>query len=169
MIYSIIVVVLSVLLASLSYLSSKNQVSRRKYFIINLSLTLLGSVLLASSHLTGLFMINKYKSDLELFGWLMDNYSLYYDLAFPNFVLIFVINVIASIACVLDKRATHKVLRTVRGISSVLSSLLLLLLPYIGYFTQNQYVNMHICMMISGVGMSLVMRAADMVALIKRK
>ena len=169
MIYSIIVIGAFIVLSILSYLPFKHPEEYKKYFIANLILAISGISLLAISYFSGEYLISKYKTDAELFGWLSDYYSLFYSLAIPTFIFLLVINLISAIIFAVEKRNTHKIFMVIREVVSVLSSALLLIYPYVGYLTQNQYVNMYIYMMLSGIGMALAMRASNAIALIKQK
>ena len=167
MIYGLRVLILIVALAALSFLSKRKN-DKKKLLIVNLVIALFGALLLVASYFIGIDKIAQYQSDIDLFGWLSDYYSLYYDIALPVFYILLAVNGISSASFVFERNASHKIFVVLRELLSLLSSLLLLLLPYIGFITQNQYVDMHKYMIISGVGMALAIRYSNAISLIKR-
>lgn len=166
MIYTTVIILTIISLAILSIFAEKKQEKRRTFCIINFTLFALGVVFLICSYCIGQSKINSYSADIEYFSWANDFFNLYYDLSMLPFVILFAINLAASVISIFDPRQARPVPRILRKVVSLASSLLMLILPYYGLFTQNENIPLYIYIMISGIGQALIMRCSDAVTLI---
>lgn len=165
MIYSILVIIIIASLVTLSILSYK-QKHPTALLWINTSLFLTGVTLFVLSYTIGTSQINALVEDTALQSWAKDYFDLYYDLSVIPFIVLFVINTIAVVLRVFDSRHRKALSQILSRAVSILSSLLLLLIPYYGYFTQNDEIPLILFIMLSGIGQALVIRAADAIGLI---
>ena len=165
MIYTIIIVLITALLITLSVLAEKKQNLTRSILYINLILSIFGVTLIICAHLIANSKLNLYLYDEAFHSWASDFYELYYLISFPAFILLFVTNTLAALVRPTEGKKGKYISKLLRIIVSIASSVLLLIIPYYGLFTQNNNLKLYIYIMISGVGQALIIRLADMLRL----
>ncbi len=169
MIYTIIIILISAILTALSIFAIKKPSHAKALIFVNLSLFVLGAALMVGSHLIATSKIDLFSSDALFHSWAIDFYNLYYMIAMPAFILLLVINVIAAVLGLFDSKQRTGFPKTLRIVASISSSVFLMLIPFYGFITQNEYIEFYTYIMASGIGQALVIRVSDMIGLIKTK
>ena len=165
MMYTIIIFLITAALITLTIFSEKKAKYCRAFMYVNLALAVLGVALIIAAHVVATNQINQFYSESGFYSWASDFYELYYLISFPAFILLFITNVLAAIVSPTGGKNGKNVSKILRLIVSITSSVLLLLLPYYGLFTQNNSLKLYIYIMISGVGQALIIRLSDMLRL----
>ena len=165
MMYTVIIFLITATLITLTVLSEKKAAYQRVFMYINLALAVLGVAMIITAHVVATNQINLYYSDAGFYSWASDFYELYYLITFPAFILLFVTNTIAALVSPSEGKTGKNISKLLRIIVSIASSVLLLIIPYYGLFTQNNNLKLYIYIMISGVGQALIIRLADMLRL----
>ncbi|MBE6616321.1 MAG: hypothetical protein E7627_00035 [Ruminococcaceae bacterium] len=165
MIYTLVVVFVAVLLLALTILQGKYKNQPKVFLYINLSLFIIGVALMAVSYIIGIDGINSIDNEPDLHSWAKDFLDLYYDISFVPFALLLIINLIASILGIYVTKYQTPISKILRYTVSIFSSILLLLIPFYGYFTLNDSIPLLLYMALSGIGQALTMRIANVVEL----
>lgn len=168
MTYTIVVLFIIALLSTLSILGEKKKRNGKLFLIINASLFAVGAVMLTSSYFAGVHSINALDSGSDLYSWSKEFFDLYFDMSMWPFAFLLVITVIAAILGIFSPKYQTPVSRVLRHTVSLFSSLLLLLIPFYGYFTQNESVPLLLFMALSGIGQALMIRASNAIDLISQ-
>ncbi|MBP3378722.1 MAG: hypothetical protein J6L96_08235 [Clostridia bacterium] len=169
MIYTLIILIITAALITLSVLAVKQSKLSKILVFVNLSLAVAGACTMLVSHLIATNKIDYFISDTGFYSWAIDFYNLYYMIAMPAFILLLIINVLASLIGLYDGKQRTGLPKTLRTIVSISSSVFLMLIPFYGLITKNSNVEFYTYIMASGIGQALIIRIADMIGLIKTK
>ena len=163
--YTLIITLITAALIALTVFAEKKPNCARMLMYINLILALLGAVMTVASHALATTEIDRFLTDVEFHSWISDFYDLYYLIALPAFILLFLTNTVAALVGLYDKKQ-KRIAKLLRPAVSVASSVLLMILPYYGLITENSRIRIYVYIMLSGIGQALIIRLADMLGLL---
>lgn len=165
MIYTFVVVFVAVLLLALTIAQGKYKNQPNVFLYINLALFAVGASLMIVSYIIGINGINSIDNEPDLQSWAMEFLCLYYSLSLVPYILLLIINLIASLLGIYVPKYQAPISKVLRNTVSFFSSILLLLIPFYGYFTLNDSIPLILYMTLSGIGQALTMRIANVVEL----